>query len=198
MRKIVMRRIMTICLVVATAGPSSGLQLAQAQDSATRAEQAEKPVHAYRLDFALNELEGEKKLNTRHYSINLVSGDRQEVKIGTRVPVATASFPTSASSGTTVSPAINTQFQYLDVGTHIWCTLKEHSDALELQAGGDISNIDSGPSLETNGLSAPVVRQIKIVGGTIVVPGKPIVIGSADDPTSNRQFQLEVTVTKLR
>jgi len=27
---------------------------------------------------------------------------------------------------------------------------------------------------------------------------KTIVIGSADDPNSKRQFQLEVTVTKLR
>ena len=199
MLKITMRRIMTIWLLVMTVGLYSGPQVADAQDSAPKAEQAEKPVHAYRLDFALNELEGEKKLNTRHYSINLVSGDRQEVKIGTRVPVATGSFPTNASSGSTsVSPVINTQFQYMDVGTHIWCTLKEHADSLELQAGGDISNIDIGPSRETNGLSNPVVRQIKIVGGTIVIPGKTIVIGSADDPTSNRQFQLEVTVTKLR
>jgi hypothetical protein len=61
-----------------------------------------------------------------------------------------------------------------------------------------ISNIDAGPSRETSGLSDPVIRQIKMSGSTVVTPGKPIVIGSADDPTSNRQFQLEVTVTKLR
>jgi hypothetical protein len=30
------------------------------------------------------------------------------------------------------------------------------------------------------------------------VLGKSIIIGSADDPNSRRQFQLEVTVTKLR
>jgi hypothetical protein len=56
----------------------------------------------------------------------------------------------------------------------------------------------SMPSHENNGLSNPIVRQIKIGGSTIVIPGKSIIIGSADDPTSNRQFQLEVTVTKLR
>jgi hypothetical protein len=32
----------------------------------------------------------------------------------------------------------------------------------------------------------------------LLVVGKPIVIGSVDDPNSNRQFQLEVTVTKLK
>jgi hypothetical protein len=145
-------------------------------------------VHAYRLDFSLNELEGEKKINSRHYSISLdVPGERQEVKIGTRIPVATGSFPTSTSSGGSVS----TQFQYLDIGTHIWCSLKDRSDELELQAGSEISNIDTEPRHESNGLSNPVVRQIKIEGSTVVVPGKPIVIGSADDPTSDRQFQLE-------
>jgi hypothetical protein len=192
-----MRKTTAVWLVAVTMALCFGLKLGQAQDANSKADQ-DKPVHAYRLDFSLNELEAEKKLNSRHYSINLVSGDRQEVKIGTRVPVATGSFPASASSGATGGPVINTQFQYMDVGTHIWCTLKEHTDALELQAGSDISNIEAGPSGETNGISNPVVRQIKIVGGTIVVPGKPIVVGSADDPTSNRQFQLEVTVTKLR
>jgi hypothetical protein len=45
---------------------------------------------------------------------------------------------------------------------------------------------------------APVIRQIKINGNTLLVVGKPILIGSVDDPNSKRQFQLEVTVTKLR
>jgi hypothetical protein len=181
-----MRKIMAVSLLAVTMTLCSGVKLAQAQDD-------QKPVHAYRLDFSLNELEVEKKINTRHYSINLnVPGDRQDIKIGTRVPVA------SASSGSTVSPVINTEFQYLDVGTHISCSLKEHGDELELHAESEISNIDNEPVREKYGVSAPVIRQIKITGSTVVVPGKAIVIGSADDPTSNRQFQLEVTVTKLR
>jgi hypothetical protein len=192
-----MRKIMAMSLLVTTMALYSGVKPAQAQDSTPKAEQAEKPLHAYRLDFSLNELEGDKKVNSRHYSIDSdVPGERQEVKIGTRVPVATAYGAGPVSGGT--SALSNTQFQYLDVGTHIWCSLKEHGDELELQAGSEISNIDAGPSRETNGLSAPVVRQIKIGGSTVVTPGKSIVIGSADDPTSNRQFQLEVTVTKLR
>jgi hypothetical protein len=194
-----MRRLMAISLLVATIALYAGPKLAEAQDSTPKAEQSEKPVHAYRLDFALNELEAEKKVNTRHYSINLdVPGERQEVKIGTRVPVVTSSFPAGASSGGTATPAVSTEYQYVDIGTHIWCSLKEHGDDLELQAGSEISNIDAGPGSETNGLTGPVIRQIKIGGSTVVTPGKPIVIGSADDPTSRRQFQLEVTVTKLK
>jgi len=176
-----------------------GLNPSQAQDSTPKAEQAEQPVHAYRLDFSLNELDGEKKVNSRHYSISSdVSGERQEVKIGTRVPVASATFPTSASSGSPASSVMGTQFQYLDVGTHIWCSLKERGDQLGLQVGSDISNIDAGQDHENNSQLGPVVRQIKIGGSTVVVPGKPIIIGSADDPNSRRQFQLEVTATRLK
>jgi hypothetical protein len=173
-----------------------GLAIAQdsaSKDSASKPEQAEKSLHAYRLDFSLNEIEGDKKINNRRYTIDLaVPGDREEVKIGTRVPVA------SASTSGTANSVLNTQFQYLDIGTHIWCSLKEHGDALELQAGSEISNIDSEAGHDSNGIPAPILRQIKISGSTIVVLGKSIVIGSADDPTSNRQFQLEVTATQMK
>jgi hypothetical protein len=32
----------------------------------------------------------------------------------------------------------------------------------------------------------------------VALLGKPMLLGSVDDPNSKRQFQLEVTVTKLR
>jgi hypothetical protein len=71
--------------------------------------------------------------------------------------------------------------------------LREHGDELMLVVRGEVSNLDT----DTVG-SLPVVRQIKISGDTLLVVGKPIMIGSADDPNSKRQFQLEVTVTKLK
>jgi len=44
----------------------------------------------------------------------------------------------------------------------------------------------------------PVIRQLKINASTLALLGKPMIIGSVDDPNSKRQFQLEVTVTKLK
>jgi hypothetical protein len=44
----------------------------------------------------------------------------------------------------------------------------------------------------------PLLRQLRINASTVAMPGKPTVIGVVDDPNSKRQFQLEVTVTKLR
>jgi hypothetical protein len=144
------------------------------------AAEREKPVHAYRLDFSVNELEDGKKINSRQYSLNLNADDANEVKIGTRVPV---------DSG-------HEQFQYLDVGTSIWCRIGERSEGIPMAVRADISNF-AIPDQGTHE-SRPVIRQFKINASTLALPGKPMVVGSVDDPNSRRQFQLEVTVTKLK
>ncbi len=140
-----------------------------------------KPVHAYRLDFSVNELEDGKKINTRQYSLNLNADDANEIKIGTRVPI-------DSKQG---------EFQYIDVGTSIWCRIGERSDGIPLSVRAEISNFampDQGSGHEFR----PVIRQLKINASTLALLGKPLVVGSVDDPNSRRQFQLEVTVTKLR
>lgn len=142
-----------------------------------------KAVRPYRLDFSLDELQDGKKTNTRHYSINLTAGSGDEIKIGTRVPVRTGP-----------KESMNAQFQYMDVGTNIWAFLREVGDELQLEVKAEVSDLDKGPNTDL----APIVRQMKISGSTLLVTGKPILIGSMDDPNSTRQFQLEVTATKLR
>jgi hypothetical protein len=150
-------------------------------EATAAAERAEKPVHAYRLDFSVNELEDGKKLNTRQYSINLNAEDANEVKIGSRVPV-------EITQG---------QFQYMDVGTNIWCRIGERPDGIALVVRAEISNF-AIPEQGTGHESRPVIRQLKINASTLALLGKPMVVGSVDDPNSKRQFQLEVTVMKLR
>jgi len=145
------------------------------------AAEREKPVHAYRLDFSVNEMEDGKKINTRQYSLNLNADDANEIKIGTRVPVESA----------------HEQFQYMDVGTSIWCRIGEHPDGVSMSVRADISNF-AIPDQSTGHESRPMIRQFKINASTLAVPGKPLIVGSVDDPNSKRQFQLEVTVSKLR
>jgi len=60
--------------------PFSG---AQEQEAAKKpAEQVQKPVNAYRLDFSVNEMEDGKKINSRQYSMYLKANDYSEIKIG--------------------------------------------------------------------------------------------------------------------
>lgn len=154
---------------------------AQDQTSSKPATEAvTKAASAYRLDFSVNEMDEGKKVNTRQYSLNLNADDANEIKIGTRVPV-------EAKQG---------EFQYIDVGTRIWSRVKERDNGLLLEVRSEISNFAVPDQPEKNRM--PLLRQLAINASTVVVPGKPMVVGSVDDPNSKHQFQLEVVATKLR
>ncbi len=182
MRKTTLVIISALLFMIATFG---AVKTVRAQDNSKPSSAKEDSVDAYRLDLSFNELEDGKKLNTRHYSIDLTGGRPDEIKIGTRIPVATAQ-----------SGRGEDQYQYIDIGTRIEAQLISHGD--ELHVTGEISTVDTSAGPETSARLLPVVRQIRIEGSTALVLGKPIIIGSADDPNSKRQFELEATVTKLK
>jgi len=191
-----MRKLFVVLIAVVTIGPWFVPRPAEAQEGAKESSSTEsakpkpvQPVQSYRLDFTFNEVADGKILNTRHYSMNMTGGSPNEIKIGTRVPVA---------SGSSSSTPAATQYQYLDIGTQIWSQLREHGDELILVVKGEVSNLDVETGEHSGAMLPPVVRLIKINGDTLLVVGKPIVIGSVDDPNSKKQFQLEVTVTKLK
>ncbi len=179
-RQIVVRLAKLLLISVCWSVPVSG---AQEQTAAKKpAEEVDRPASAYRLDFSVNEIEDGKKVNTRQYSMNLNAKDNNEIKIGTRVPV-------EMKQG---------EMQYIDVGTRIWSRVEERDNGfLLLSVRSEISNF-AIPDQANRSNSMPLLRQMQINASTIASPGKPIVIGSVDDPNSKRQFQLEVTATKLK
>ena len=158
----------------------SGAHKNSAESEEKSAVQKEKAMESYHLDFSLNELEDGKKINSRQYSTDLATNEGNEIKIGTRVPV-------QAKDG---------EFQYLDIGTNIFARLGESRGQTELVVRAELSNFAT-PEHDPHDMH-PVIRQMKIGGSTLLPVNKTIVIGSADDPNSKKQFQLEVTVTKLK
>src|SRR3954462_14496753 len=182
------RRVPVLLVGVSALMICCGVQCMLAQDKDKQdKEEARQIPNAYRLDYSVNELEDGKKINTRQYSMNLSvmvgrssDGDENSIKIGARVPVE----------------AKNGEFQYLDIGTNIWSRLHLHGDTLKLEVRAHFTNI-AGTDQPSQQLH-PVVRQVQINGSPIVLPGKPMGMGVVDDPTSKKQFQLEVTVTKLK
>jgi hypothetical protein len=156
---------------------------AQQSTETTKAATQDSPklVEAYRLDFSINELEDGKKINTRQYSMNLNGNDSNDLKIGTRVPL-------EGKEG---------QFEYIDVGTNISARMQSRNGQVEVFVHTDMSNFAVPEQAQVHD-PHPVIRQLKISGSTLAVLGKPMIIGSVDDPNSKRQFQVEVTVNKLR
>lgn len=192
-----MRKIISFWVVMLTLVPSVLVQHVRAQEEnkpeANQSKPAERhtgqpglpggtmqPIHPYRAEFLITELQDGKKINSRRYAMLLNAGNMwNQMKIGTRVPAG----PDAPG-------------QFLDVGTNINCRVIESGADIELDVHSEFSNFFSAPNQDHSG--KPIIQQISINGNTLVTNGKPIVAGVVDDPNSDRQFQLEATVTKLR
>jgi hypothetical protein len=155
------------------------LIVAQDADTASKPA-APKPPAAYKLDFSINELEDGKKVNTRHFSMSLM-GERRDLRIGTRMPV-------QIEQG---------KFTYLDVGVFINAHLETKEPPLVLDVSAEITSLPT-PNEGTASGGPPLVRQARIAATTIIIPDKPAIVGSVEDPSSRRQFQLEVLATRLK
>lgn len=87
--------------------------------------------------------------------------------------------------------------QYIDLGTDIWAGVRERENGLPLEVRVEISSFATPEQADpSNGM--PLLRQMRINASTVVSPGRPTIVGVVDDPNSKREYQLEVTVTKLR
>lgn len=185
-----MRQVLAVALLVMTCG---GIVLAQAaapeQGSAQKEAAVEqKPSGYYRLDFNIREMQDNKVINTRAYSMNLEDGSRGDLKSGARVPVPVATGPGKEASS----------FQYMDIGMNVNCRVRSRVDYVALDTTVVIETLAGNEPLTATPTSAPVVHNSRTVVLAGVIPGRPTIIASLDDPLGNRRFQIEVTATKLK
>jgi general secretion pathway protein D len=90
-------------------------------------------------------------------SIRATDGQKADLKIGSRIPVATGSYQTGAATAI-VSSLVNTQFTYLDVGVEIEITPIVHYDrdvSLKIKI---VSSQESG-STNIGGITEPIISQ---------------------------------------
>jgi general secretion pathway protein D len=112
-------------------------------------------------------------------SIRASDGQKADLKIGQRIPVATGSYQTGAATAI-VSSLVNTQFTYLDVGVEIEITPIVHYDhdvTLKIKL---VSSQEAGQT-SIGGITEPIISQrtaeqtvrlkegeVNILGGYIV------------------------------
>jgi hypothetical protein len=144
------------------------------------------PTSAYKLDYVFSEMQDNKRVNARSFTVLLRTTNKGVLKLGSRVPIAT---------GTKEDV---TQIQYLDVGINIDCRVKQELDsAIDLETTADTSTIVTEPQ-SSNHTVDPVIRQVRYDLESIVPLGKPTLLGSADEADGTRRLQIEVTATKVR
>lgn len=90
-------------------------------------------------------------------SLRAVDGQKATLKIGQRIPVATGSYTTATTASTS---AVQTQFQYIDVGVNVEMTPTIHDNRdVTLKLSVEVSSDTSTDTID--GVAEPVISQEK-------------------------------------
>lgn len=149
----------------------------------------DRPKRTYRLTYTITETDGDKRIGTQHFSFVVVSGQRTTLKQGSKVPVATGTYSTGTSG-------VQTQFTYLDIGLNFDATLDESVNGVRLRTKAEQSSIAEQKTVAD--VQEPVVRQTVLEGTAILTPGKPLVLGTLDIPSTTRHQDIEVVMEIVR
>ena len=144
------------------------------------------PKKFYQLNFMVQELESERVINSRQYSMILRGGEELgSIRSGQRVPY-------SSKSGA------NTEWQQISVGVNIDCRKLEELDGqVSLRIVADISSVIEIHGEAAPPPSVPIIRNNRWESTVLIPVKKPTVLFSSDDPASKRKMQLQLTVTPI-
>ena len=110
--------------------------------------------------------------------LRTVDGVKASMKIGEKEPTASGSFQPGLGgvAGAGISPLVNTQFTYLDVGVNVEITPKVHENGeISLLVNMDISSVTGQVNL--GGINEPIIGQRKVEQNVRLREGEVSLIG---------------------
>jgi type II secretory pathway component GspD/PulD (secretin) len=143
----------------------------------------DRPKKSYHLTYTITETDGGKHVGEQRYSLVVVAGGKATLKQGNRVPIVTGNTKDGAS-------VPSSQVQYVDLGLNIDASLEGFADGLRLRSKVEQSSLSDDKS--GVGMQDPVIHQTMVDGTSVLVQGKPFVLGSADVPGTTRHQEIEV------
>jgi general secretion pathway protein D len=90
-------------------------------------------------------------------SLRATDGQKADLKVGERIPVATGSYQTGAATAV-VSSLVNTQFQYLEVGVEVEITPTVHFNG-DVTLKAKIVTSEEASSTTIGGITEPIISQ---------------------------------------
>jgi general secretion pathway protein D len=115
--------------------------------------------------------------------LRATDGQKAALKIGERIPIATGSFSSTATSAT--SPLVNTQFQYIDVGVNMEMQPSIHYNGdVSLKVKVEISS-ETG-STTISGVTEPVIGQQSVEETIRLKGGESNILGGLLQEQNNR------------
>ena len=129
----------------------------------------DKPRATYRLTFTLTDADGGKSAGAQTISLIAASGEKTELKQGSRAPIVSGQYDASSLTQ-------NAQVQDPDMGLNIEVTVDGIGDRVRLRSKveqSSLSDVKSG-----TGAQDPIFQQWVLVGTNKLALGKAQVLGS--------------------
>ncbi len=168
---------------IVIAAPPEQLQLAHRLLT-----ELDRPGKIYRLTYTINTSDDGKRTGSQSYTMIVASGQRTDLKQGSRVPVLTGSYNADKSTQ-------NSQITYLDIGMNFQATVDEIPNGIRLHTKVEQTSVaDEKSSLDRD----PVLRQATIEGTSLLTAGKPLNLGAIDIQGSTRHIDVEARVEPIR
>ncbi|HUZ96554.1 MAG TPA: secretin N-terminal domain-containing protein [Edaphobacter sp.] len=149
----------------------------------------DRPKKAYRLTYTITEMDGGKSIGTQHLSMVVISGERTQLKQGSRTPIVTGSYDGGKSGA-------QTQVTYIDTGLNFDVLLDESADAIRLRSKVEQSSV--ADQVSGVGPQDPIIRQTVLQGTSFLTADKPLVLGSLDIPGSTRRLDVAVEMEPIK
>ena len=178
----------SILLLVSIAAPNARAEETSGKQPATAA--PAQPVHYYRLDFVIENLDAAGKVtNSRSYSTMVDTGlhphEPNSIRTGSRVPIVTGAV------------AGNTQYVYVDLGVNFDVReVNELDEQLAFELTASLSG-EASPSQPGQDLNHPVIRQNKWASRVLVPLGKRTVVFTSDSLDNKGSTRVVVTATRI-
>jgi general secretion pathway protein D len=120
-----------------------------------------------------------------------IDGQAAKLNIGDRVPVATGSFQAGvgvgSSAGGFVNPLVNTQFQYIDVGTNVEITPRVHPNhEVSLKVSVEVSSVTNQQNI--GGIQQPIISQRKVIHDIRLKEGESSILGGLITKSDTKQI----------
>jgi general secretion pathway protein D len=124
--------------------------------------------------------------------IRSVDGQTAKLRIGDRIPIATGSFSSGigVAGGTAggISPLVNTQFTYLDVGVNIDLTPRVHPNRdVSLKLKVEVSSHTGDQSI--GGITQPIISQRVIEDDIRLKEGEVNIVGGLVQRTESKTIE---------
>jgi general secretion pathway protein D len=129
--------------------------------------------------------------------MRISDGDKATLTVGEKIPIATGSFQAGVGVSTTsVSPLVNTQFQYQDVGVKIIVTPRVHPDGtVTLNQQIDISSLAGSENI--GGINQPIIATNSVDHTVRLKDGEASVLGGLITRTETKNLNGYPGVSQL-